>query len=65
MARTETRGNRDCANFRPNASDVGFVVEAVIAAVAIGAAIAAIAIILLSVALGVGIAAEASMFASP
>ena len=65
MAGIETCGNRDRANFRPNASDIRFVAGAVIAGAAIGAAIAAIAMIVLSVALGVGPLPQASMFASP
>jgi hypothetical protein len=55
MARIESRGDRDRANFRRNASDLGFVV---------GAAIVAIALILLSVALGVEIPPDAMTLAA-
>jgi hypothetical protein len=56
MARMDTRGKRDHANYRPHSSDFGFLV---------GAAILATGLILLSVALGVGVAPEVSMFAAP
>jgi hypothetical protein len=56
MAGIETRGKRDRANFRGNAFDLGFLV---------GMVIVAIGLILLSVAVGVGIDPDVSMFAAP
>jgi hypothetical protein len=56
MARFETRGKRDPTDFRRHRSDRGFLV---------GMVIAAIGLIVLSIALGVGISPEASMFAAP
>ncbi len=56
MARMDTRGKRDHADFREDRSDLRFL---------IGAAIVAIVLVLISVASGVGIAPDASMFAGP
>jgi len=56
MAGIDTRGKRDHASYRRNASDIRFLVAA--ATVALG-------LIILSVALGVGIAPDTSMFAAP
>ncbi len=56
MARMETRGKRDHANWRPDTSDFWFL---------IGAAIVAIVLILISIVSGVGTAPEVSMFIGP
>jgi hypothetical protein len=56
MAGYETRGKRDPTNFYRRRSDRGFLVAVVIAG---------IALIILSIGLGVGIGPEASMFAAP
>jgi hypothetical protein len=56
MARIETRGKRDRADYRPTTSDLGFLV---------GMTIMAIGLIALSVAVGVGVAPDISMFAAP
>lgn len=54
MARFENRGNREISH--STGSDFGFLV---------GAAIVAIALILVSVALGVGINPDTALFAAP
>jgi hypothetical protein len=56
MAGFETRGKRDPTNFRRRQSDRRFV---------LGVVIGAIGLIVLSIALGVGISPEVSMFAAP
>jgi hypothetical protein len=56
MARFETRGKRDPANFYRHTSDRWFLV---------GVVIASIALIVLSLVPGVGISPEVSMFAAP
>jgi hypothetical protein len=57
MARIETRGKR--ADYRPTTSDLGFLVGMAIMT------IMAIGLIALSVAVGVGVAPDISMFAAP
>ena len=56
MARFDTRGKRDPANFHRHTSDRPFLV---------GVVIAAIGLIVLSIALGVGISPEVATFAAP
>ncbi len=56
MAGFETRGKRDPTNFRRPTSDRRFL---------LGVVIGAIGVIVLSIALGVGISPEVSMFAAP
>lgn len=56
MAGFETRGKRDPINFRRCTSDRTFV---------FGVVIGAIGLIVLSIALGVGISPEVSMFVAP
>jgi hypothetical protein len=56
MAGFETRGKRDHTNFHRRGSDRGFLVAVVIAG---------IALIILSIGLGVAISPELSIFAAP
>jgi hypothetical protein len=56
MAGIDTRGKRDHASYRRTAPDLWFLVAA--ATVALG-------LIVLSIALGVGIAPDTAMFAAP
>ena len=56
MAGFETRGKRNPTNFHKRRSDRGFLIAVVIAG---------IALIVLSIGLGVGISPEVSLFAAP